>query len=355
MHHGWPRLRATSPVPRHPGRLSVVSRTRASGIRMRGVRLRRALQCATFFVPGSLFVACTADPGDALKTLGEAPNPSAGATSTASGNGTQGAASSSNPRAGSSTGNATATQTSSSTGQTNADASQETAPADAGGAGTGSTGGGSTGSTDAGPTNDGGAPESGGPPSAQCSPTTTAVPTTWPTGGLALSPANYYSGLANGGYAYPYSDQSGDGGGTSEICQQSSALCAVGTTGIQSAATWGAGLGVNLDQMQGNADAVETYAVPSSATGISYALTALPASQTVYLTIDNGGTDYYATLTALSGHVPWSSFRTTPWTPATSTVLGTAPSTATHVEFQFQAESGSASELSFCVTSLSFQ
>ncbi len=210
------------------------------------------------------------------------------------------------------------------------------------------------GGPDSAPPNDDGASGPGGP-TAQCAPTTATQPTTWPTGGLPLSPANYF-GLANGGYAYPYSDAtSGAGGGTSTICQESSALCAAGTTGIQSTATWGAGVGVNLNQTQGDLTTVGTYAVPASATGISYGVTALPAGQTVYLTIDNAGTDYYAPLTALSGQVPWSGFKTTPWAPATSVVLGGPPSTATHVEFQFQAKAGATSNISFCVTALSFQ
>lgn len=339
MHQGRPRFRAMSPVPRHPG------------------HLRRILRCAAVVVPGSLFAACAADTGDLLKPLGEAPTAGAVATATGTQVGPQGSTGGSTGLgAGSGTGNATATETSSSTGQTSVDASATgTGSGGSGSSSTGSNAGGSDGSTGTGPASDSGSSAPGGPVGAQCSPTTAALPTTWPTGGLPLSPANYYSGLADGGYTYPYSDQQGDGGGTSSICQESSALCAAGTTGIQSATTWGAGVGVNLNQIPGSVHAVGTYAVPSSATGISYAVTALPAAQTVYLTIDNAGTDYYAALTSLSGHVPWASFKTTPWTPATSVVLGNAPTTATHVEFQVQAGAGAASNFSFCVTSLSFQ
>jgi hypothetical protein len=311
------------------------------------IRLRRSLQVATFFVPAGIVAACAADPGDALKGLGEAPTTGAGATSTATESTVSGTPTSqTTASAASSSGTLSATGTSSSSAQTSASSNGSTTVD----ASTTEAGGGGPDSSGPGPT-DGAGPG----PGVQCAPTTASQPTNLPTGGLPLSPANYYSGLANGGYAYPYSDGSvGAAGGTSTICQGSSGLCAAGTTGIQSAATWGAGFGVNLNQTQGST-AAGTYTVPPSATGITYALTALPAAQTVYLTIDNAGTDYYASLTALSGHVLWSAFRTTPWAPATSVALGNAPSTATHVEFQIQAETGSTSNFAFCVTSLSFQ
>jgi hypothetical protein len=161
---------------------------------------------------------------------------------------------------------------------------------------------------------------------------------------MTYSPPDYLGGVGSGGFAYPFSDMVG-----SSVCLSGSAFCAAGTTGAQSATTWGAGIGVNLNQMPTSMTPA-TYAAPAGSTGVTYALSALPPG-TFYLIIDNAGTAYYATLTAASGSVPWSMFKSTPWAPDASAPLGSPPQSATHLQFQLSAGTAAA-PFNFCVTSL---
>ncbi|HXN31600.1 MAG TPA: hypothetical protein VN894_07060 [Polyangiaceae bacterium] len=135
----------------------------------------------------------------------------------------------------------------------------------------------------------------------------------------------------------------------SSVCVSGNAFCGAGTTGAQSATTWGAGIGVNLNQMP-TSPTPGTYAAPMASTGVTYALSSLPTG-TVYLIIDNGGTAYYATLTAASGSIPWSGFKSTPWAADASAPLGSAPQMATHLQIQLSA-GVAAAPFNFCVTSL---
>jgi hypothetical protein len=153
--------------------------------------------------------------------------------------------------------------------------------------------------------------------------------------------------LGDGGYAYGYSDMAK--GGTSSVCLDPEALCGAGTTGAMSSATWGAGIGVNLNQAMGMSPPTMTYAVTGS--GINYTLSNLP-SQGARVIIDNGGMDYCATLSAASGTAKWSDFNLTCWQPTPSGALSGAPM-ATHVNFQVNAASAPAS-FNFCVTAVSF-
>ena len=186
-----------------------------------------------------------------------------------------------------------------------------------------------------------------------CSPKTAMPPSTFPTGGLPFSPANWPAmPIGMGGYAYAFGDQDNGGTGTSMACLNGASFCVSGSTGVAGASTWGSGAGLNLNEPQG-ASTPGTYAVPSSATGVNYTLSNLPAG-TLYMIIDNSGTAYYATVTAAGpATIPWSMFKTTPWLPDASAPLGSAPQAATHINFQMNATT-TAGTYSFCVTSLKF-
>jgi hypothetical protein len=161
---------------------------------------------------------------------------------------------------------------------------------------------------------------------------------------LTYSPPSYIASVGNGGFVYAFSDMVG-----SSVCVSGAAFCGAGTTGAQTATTWGGGIGVNLNQMP-TSGVPGTYAAPMGSTGVTYALSSLPTG-TVYMIVDNGGTAYYATLAAASGSIPWVSFKTTPWQADASAPLGGAPQMATHLQIQLSA-GAAANPFNFCVTSL---
>jgi hypothetical protein len=171
--------------------------------------------------------------------------------------------------------------------------------------------------------------------------------------GAIVLATNYMSpslcASAPGGYAYSYADKAG-----STSCLSESAFCGQGTTTVQtstnSSTAWGAGIGVNLDQMMGS---MVPGACAASGAGITYALSGTLPPQGMRLIIDSAGMDYCAPLSAISGMVPWASFNTACWEPSTGTALAGAPTVSTHVEFQVNASSG-AGTFDFCVTSLAF-
>jgi hypothetical protein len=154
--------------------------------------------------------------------------------------------------------------------------------------------------------------------------------------------------LGDGGYAYSYSDAAK--GGTSTVCLDTLALCGAGTTGAMSTATWGAGIGVNLNQAMGMSPPIQNYAVTGS--GISYTLSNLP-SQGASLIVDNGGMDYCTELSSATGTAKWADFNLTCWAPTPAGDLSGAPTTATHVNFQVNA-AAAAAPFDFCVTAASF-
>jgi hypothetical protein len=154
-----------------------------------------------------------------------------------------------------------------------------------------------------------------------------------------------------GGYAYAYSDAAK--GGSSDACLVSTAFCGAGMTGVQSTATWGAGIGVSLNQAMSTSAAsppTNSYAVTGS--GISYTLSNLP-TQGARIIIDNGGMDYCAPLASAMGTATWADFNLTCWTPTPAGDLSGAPTTATHINFQVDAATAAA-PFDFCVTAVSF-
>jgi hypothetical protein len=156
--------------------------------------------------------------------------------------------------------------------------------------------------------------------------------------------------IADGGYAYSYQDTAG-----STACLAATALCSAGTTQAPASSTaWGGGIGFNLNQAMATGSTsppINAYAVATTHTGISYALSALP-TQGARIIIDDNGSDYCAALGAATGTVPWASFNTACWNGG-GTALAGAPQTATHLQFEVTASNAPA-PFDFCVTAVSF-
>ncbi|MDP8999486.1 MAG: hypothetical protein M3O46_05185 [Myxococcota bacterium] len=141
-----------------------------------------------------------------------------------------------------------------------------------------------------------------------------------------------------GGYVFPYGDTG------SVACLNGSSFCAAG---MAAATGYGAGVGVNLNQLPGATGTPPTYPVPASKMGIAYALTAAPPAKTV-LIIDNNGVAYQAPVTLASANVPWASFALQ--TPDAGPPTLTAAPVATHIQFQHTM----GASFNFCITSLTF-
>jgi hypothetical protein len=162
--------------------------------------------------------------------------------------------------------------------------------------------------------------------------------------------------IGMGGYAYSFSDATV--GGPSSACVESTALCGMGSSGptnttavgtVAAYAYYGGGIGVNLNQAMGAGTTIGTFT--PTGTGVTYALTSLPAG--ARLIIDNAGVDYCAMLTSASGTVPWASFNSMCYaTPIPAADALTGAPTATHVEVQVAAGM-TAVAWDFCVTALS--
>jgi hypothetical protein len=157
--------------------------------------------------------------------------------------------------------------------------------------------------------------------------------------------------IGMGGYSYNYADKMG-----SMACNDANALCGAGMTAAKDTAgmIWGAGIGFNLNQMMATGSAsppINMFAVPTTAKGIAYGLSALP-TQGARLIIDQAGADYCFTMAAGTGNVPWAMFNTKCWDNSGTALTG-APSMATHIQFQVNAATAAGS-FDFCVTSVSF-
>jgi hypothetical protein len=157
--------------------------------------------------------------------------------------------------------------------------------------------------------------------------------------------------IGDGGYGFAYDDMV-----ASTSCVLSTALCGAGSTGVASTTVWGGGIGFNLNQAMATGSMsppVDAYPIPTTATGITYALSSLEGTMRIVLTTSDAPDGYGYTLTAASGTVPWASFNTTPWAPATGTALTGAPQNAQAIEFEVVAGAAPTS-FNFCVTSVSF-
>jgi hypothetical protein len=191
------------------------------------------------------------------------------------------------------------------------------------------------------------------------------------TAGLPLS-CTYLASGASGikgaeGYAYVFTDTGG-----STACLNEKAFCASGMTTVllpnndaAASTTYGAGLGVNLNQAEATSPTPppnNPYTFPAGTTGISYTLDSFnfPNTQVRLNVGDNDGTtgtDYCAIITAASGTVPWSDFNSKCYDvpPDGASLTGPPPSTI-HLQFTVTSASSAttAQPFNFCITALSF-
>jgi hypothetical protein len=182
--------------------------------------------------------------------------------------------------------------------------------------------------------------------------TATATAGALPLLSCGYMPSAASGGVANGGYAWAFADETLSPQGNSTSCLDPSAFCGAGTSAAPTggASGYGGGIGVSLNQAMGKGTPQDTYSLTGT-TGISYTLSNLPTGVRLIVgdLTGSGGTDYYINLTKASDTVPWSSFN------CESTCTGelTGPPAAIHVEFEVPYNSPSVT-WSFCVTALSF-
>ncbi len=228
-------------------------------------------------------------------------------------------------------GGSTSSSGSSSSGSTSGSTSGSSSGGTSGGSGSTSSGGGS-GSTSSSGTSGSGS-SSGSASGGAC--------VVQSMGGLPLtgSKQNFLSGMGYSGYAFVFQDSKtascgtpgGKACGTSTGCLETGFFCGSGMTGIKNGGiTYGAGFGADLGQMMGGASgggeggaaeggATEGGAteggtstnnpVPTTGTGLTYAISATPATGPMFgleITINQGA--YCTKTTSLSGTIPWSQF-----------------------------------------------
>jgi hypothetical protein len=170
------------------------------------------------------------------------------------------------------------------------------------------------------------------------------------TGGISC-PGGFCTVGAYSGYDFSFADPTGK----SSVCVAAGSLCGAGTVGAQnppSYTVWGAGFGFMLSPLT-----VATTIMPVQLTGTSVTvkLSSLPTNADLRLQVAVGatGTTYCAVMTTATQTIPWTSFNTMCWTPASGVALTGPPNTA---NIQFQASSrATAGSFDFCVTGLSFQ
>jgi hypothetical protein len=125
----------------------------------------------------------------------------------------------------------------------------------------------------------------------------------------------------------------------------------VGAQNPPTYSVWGAGFGFSLSPLTTTTSTVPVQIIGS---GVTVTLSSLPtggASARVLVTV--GTVQYCAVMTKTSQTIPWTSFNSTCWAPATGVAL-TGPPNASN--FQIQASAGTtAGSFDFCVTTLSFQ
>jgi hypothetical protein len=178
--------------------------------------------------------------------------------------------------------------------------------------------------------------------------TATCTPAPKSTGGLSC-PNGLCTVQSYSGRNFAFADGKG-----SSICMLPNSLCAAGTVGAQNPpnfTVWGSGFGFSLSPQT-----TLTTSVPVQLTGsgVSVTLSSLPTGgATARVQVTVAGTQYCAAMTSASQTIPWSSFNTTCWAPATGTALAGAPNTT---NIQIEASAGTtAGAYDFCVTALSFQ
>jgi hypothetical protein len=189
-------------------------------------------------------------------------------------------------------------------------------------------------------------------------------------GAIATTPAStfiagYQSAVGMGGYSYVFSDSTGADPCTTSpttICIDSSAVCVAGTTGVSVAPynCYGGGFGINVNQAI-NSTTLGTYSVPTTSTGITYALSNVPtiASGGMRIEVVTGtaaasSTNTYCTpITAASGTVPWTSLAQSCYITPPGVALTGPPTDLQQLEFAIY-DGTTATAFNICVDSISF-
>jgi hypothetical protein len=203
--------------------------------------------------------------------------------------------------------------------------------------------------------------------------TTTACSATIATGALATTAAaagagGYQSTVGMGGYAFIFSSDTTTGinpcTSPATFCIDSTAVCVAGMTGAASTAAPfvcnGVGFGINVSQAMGSST-TGTLAVPATSTGVTYALSNLPATpgggmrmQVVAGTAAPSATNTYcAPITAASGTIPWTSLALTCYDTPTGAALAGPPAELQQVEFTVD-DGTTAAAFNFCLDSITF-
>jgi hypothetical protein len=146
-----------------------------------------------------------------------------------------------------------------------------------------------------------------------------------------------------------------------DTCIEGTAVCVSGTTGVASTSAPylcnGVGFGINVDQASGSAMA-GTYSVPTTSTGITYALSSFPAppggSVRIQVVTGTGtGSTYCATIAAATGTVAWTSLEENCYGTPPGAALAGPPTDLQDV--QFTIEDGTAMyHYDVCLDSITF-
>ena len=158
----------------------------------------------------------------------------------------------------------------------------------------------------------------------------------------ALSCPNGLCSIGNGGYDFTYADP----GPNTSICIAKNTVCVVGTLSVQSAADYGAGLGINLGPAVDGG--TQPAPVQLTGTGITVKLSNIPAGG-ARLQVTVAGTSYCAAITTNPATIPWASFNTKCYdavpdgvalsaAPATPNVDVVLPAGTTQQSFDFCVE-----------------
>lgn len=142
----------------------------------------------------------------------------------------------------------------------------------------------------------------------------------------------------------------------SQACSTGTALCAhVSMVNVAPDVFFGAGIAFSLNQAMTDGGTA-MIALPFAATGIgiAYAVTSFPPNG-LQIHIATAETTYYATATAVSGTLRWSSFNTKGYdTPPDGVALTAAPSDAISIVLWTPSTPSSTETADFCVTALHF-
>lgn len=112
---------------------------------------------------------------------------------------------------------------------------------------------------------------------------------------------------------------------------------------------WGCGVGINLNQAQGNMTTANTYAL--TGTGVTVTTSAVPSCTSARVILDEGGVTYCAALTS-GVLIPWTTFNTACWDNSGTALTGAPTSKAIKIQF-VASTTASCTFSNFCITQVS--